>query len=45
LPCPEKEAAVNIRIIPPENSGVGAQEVKIKTEAMADNRFERYDVR
>ena len=35
---PEKEAAVNIRIIPPEGDGVGAQEVKIKTEALADNR-------
>jgi uncharacterized membrane protein len=35
---PEKEVAVNIRIIPPEDGGVGAQEVKIKTEAMADNR-------
>ena len=35
---PEKEAAVNIRIIPSKEGGVGAQEVKIKTEAMADNR-------
>jgi uncharacterized membrane protein len=35
---PEKEATVNIRILPPEDGGVGAQEVKIKTEAMADNR-------
>ncbi|MDR2138628.1 MAG: hypothetical protein LBP50_03650 [Tannerella sp.] len=35
---PEKEAAVHIAILPPENSGVGAQEVKIKTEALADNR-------
>jgi uncharacterized membrane protein len=35
---PEKEEAVNIRIIPPKDGGVGAQEVKIKTEAMADNR-------
>jgi uncharacterized membrane protein len=35
---PEKETAVNIRIIPPKDGGVGAQEVKIKTEAMADNR-------
>jgi len=35
---PEKEETVTIRIIPPEGSGVGAQEVKIKTEAMADNR-------
>lgn len=35
---PEKEASVNIRILPPEDGGVGAQEVKIKTEAMADNR-------
>ena len=35
---PEKEARVNIRIIPSKEGGVGAQEVKIKTEAMADNR-------
>ena len=35
---PEKETTVNIRIIPPKEGGVGAQEVKIKTEAMADNR-------
>jgi uncharacterized membrane protein len=35
---PEKEETVNIRIIPPKDGGVGAQEVKIKTEAMADNR-------
>jgi hypothetical protein len=35
---PEKEETVNIRIIPPEDGGVGAQELKIKTEAMADNR-------
>ena len=35
---PEKEEAVNIRIIPPKDGGVGAQEVKIKTEAMADGR-------
>jgi uncharacterized membrane protein len=35
---PEKEEIVTIRIIPPKDSGVGAQEVKIKTEAMADNR-------
>jgi hypothetical protein len=35
---PEREVSVRIDIIPPENSGVGAQEVKIKTEALADNR-------
>jgi hypothetical protein len=35
---PEKEIAVHVAIIPPEDSGVGAQEVKIKTEALADNR-------
>jgi len=35
---PEKEEIVRIQIIPPKESGVGAQEVKIKTEAMADNR-------
>lgn len=35
---PEKEISVRVAIIPPQNSGVGAQEVKIKTEALADNR-------
>jgi uncharacterized membrane protein len=35
---PEKEMVVNILIQPPKEGGVGAQEVKIKTEAMADNR-------
>jgi uncharacterized membrane protein len=35
---PEKETTVRVAILPPENSGVGAQEVKIKTEALADNR-------
>ena len=35
---PEKEETVTIRITPPKDSGVGAQEVIIKTEAMADNR-------
>jgi hypothetical protein len=35
---PDRETAVHVAIIPPENSGVGAQEVKIKTEALADNR-------
>ncbi len=35
---PEKEIQVKIQIIPPKDGGVGAQEVKIKTEAMADNR-------
>lgn len=35
---PEKEATIRITIIPPADGGVGAQEVKIKTEAMADNR-------
>lgn len=35
---PEKEVTVQITITPPEDGGVGAQEVKIKTEAMADNR-------
>ncbi|MDR1257907.1 MAG: hypothetical protein LBK65_01315 [Tannerellaceae bacterium] len=35
---PEKETAVRIAILPPQDSGVGAQEVKIKTEALADNR-------
>ena len=35
---PEKEEIVHLVIIPPSDVGVGAQEVKIKTEAMADNR-------
>lgn len=35
---PEKEQVVKVTIIPPKEGGVGAQEVKIKTEAMADNR-------
>jgi hypothetical protein len=35
---PEKEVSVHIQIIPPKEGGIGAQEVKIKTEAMADNR-------
>lgn len=35
---PEKETSVHIAIVPPKDSGVGAQEVKIKTEALADNR-------
>ena len=35
---PEKEEIVHLRFIPPSDVGVGAQEVKIKTEAMADNR-------
>lgn len=36
--APEKEVTVQVTIVPPEEGGVGAQEVKIKTEAMADNR-------
>lgn len=35
---PEKEKSVRLTFIPPGDTGVGAQEVKIKTEAMADNR-------
>lgn len=35
---PEKEETVKITVVPPKEGGVGAQEVKIKTEAMADNR-------
>lgn len=35
---PEKEETVKVTIVPPKEGGVGAQEVKIKTEAMADNR-------
>ncbi len=34
----EKEQQVHIVITPPIDGGVGAQEVKIKTEALADNR-------
>jgi len=34
----EKELQVKLTFIPPSDVGVGAQEVKIKTEAMADNR-------
>ena len=36
---PEKEEIIRLAIIPPADAGVGAQEVKIKTEAMADNRL------
>ena len=35
---PEKETVVHICIAPPKDGGVGAQEVKIKTKAIADNR-------
>jgi uncharacterized membrane protein len=35
---PEKEEIVHLVIFPPEDVGVGAQEVKIKTEALANNR-------
>ena len=35
---PERETTVHISISPPKDGGVGAQEVKIKTEALADNR-------
>lgn len=35
---PEKEVSVHVSILPPNDVGVGAQEVKIKTEALADNR-------
>jgi hypothetical protein len=35
---PEKEQIVHLAFLPPDDVGVGAQEVKIKTEAMADNR-------
>lgn len=35
---PEKEEIVHLSLIPPSDVGVGAQEVKIKTEAMAENR-------
>ena len=33
-----KEMQIKLTFIPPSDVGVGAQEVKIKTEAMADNR-------
>ncbi len=35
---PKKEERVKITVIQPKDGGVGAQEIKIKTEAMADNR-------
>jgi hypothetical protein len=35
---PEGESVVSVSIFPPVDGGVGAQEVKIKTEAVADNR-------
>lgn len=35
---PEKEQIIHLEILPPDDVGVGAQEVKIKTEALADNR-------
>ncbi|MFR8242666.1 MAG: hypothetical protein ACLVBC_17690 [Parabacteroides distasonis] len=35
---PEKELTVKVTIIPPSDGGVGAQEVKIKTEAMTTAR-------
>jgi hypothetical protein len=35
---PGKEVEVDARIIPPKDANLGAQEVKIKTEAIANNR-------
>ena len=35
----EKDTIINVVILPPIDVGVGAQEVKIKAEAMADNRI------
>ncbi|MCE5251674.1 NEW3 domain-containing protein [bacterium] len=35
---PEKEEIVHVTFVPPSDVGVGAQELKIKTEALADNR-------
>lgn len=35
---PEKEREVRLVLIPPADAGVGAQEVKIRTEALASNR-------
>jgi hypothetical protein len=36
--APEEEQIVKLNIHPPDDVGVGAQEVKIRTQAMADNR-------
>lgn len=36
--APDKEKIVHLTFVPPLDVGVGAQEVKIKTEALADNR-------
>jgi len=36
--APEEEVAVQVAVIPPSDVNVGAQEVKIKTEAYANNR-------
>lgn len=35
---PEKEQIVKMQLMPPADVSVGAQEVKIKTEALADNK-------
>ena len=35
---PGKEKEIYVSIVPPENANVGAQEVKIKTEALSNNR-------
>lgn len=35
---PEKDVLVKVTITPPSGGGVGAQEVRIKTEAMAENQ-------
>ncbi len=35
---PEREETVRLVCLPPSDAGVGAQEVKIRTEAMANNR-------
>jgi len=35
---PENEVIVHLTFVPPEDVGVGAQEIKIKTEAIANNR-------
>ncbi|MFC1543184.1 NEW3 domain-containing protein [Candidatus Neomarinimicrobiota bacterium] len=41
---PDEEANVYIAIIPPSDAGIGAQEIRIKTDALADNRqVETYD--
>lgn len=35
---PEKEEIIRLTLLPPSDASVGAQEIKIKTEALANNR-------